>query len=79
MSPRRQRINHIRRTVAVGAASLFLALFAGVAIQMETGHDPALGAQSTSTAATTGGGDDGGSAATDSSATTLAPATTSQS
>ena len=78
MTPRRQRINRIRKRTAVFATSLFLALFAGVAVQMETGHDPALGAQqtptqssSTTVAATTSSS----SAATP----TLSPATTSQS
>lgn len=73
MTPRRKRINHIRRTVAAAVASLFLALFAGVAIQMQTGRDPALDASTTQSSSTSSSNDDGGGA------TTLAPATTSQS
>jgi hypothetical protein len=40
--------------VAAGATGLFLALFAGLYVQMSTDNDPALGAESAQVATTTG-------------------------
>ena len=45
---RRRRVVRIRRTVAVLAVSAFLALWAGLLVQLRTGHDPALGTASSS-------------------------------
>jgi hypothetical protein len=38
----RQRILRIRRSVAVIAVAVFIALFATIYVQMATGNDPAL-------------------------------------
>jgi len=45
----RRRARGIRLRVACGAAALFIAAFAGILIQMATGHDPALSANATRT------------------------------
>jgi hypothetical protein len=39
---RRRRVGRIRRRVAAGAVSLFIASTAGVTVQLVSGHDPAL-------------------------------------
>ncbi|MBN1528260.1 MAG: hypothetical protein JW895_04330 [Thermoleophilaceae bacterium] len=54
MSPR-ERARRIRQTVAALAVAAFLALFAGIYVQMATGHDPALGASAAQTAASDSG------------------------
>jgi hypothetical protein len=48
MTARRMRILRIRRAVAVVAVALFVALFAGIYVQMAAGRDPALGTTTTS-------------------------------
>jgi hypothetical protein len=46
IAARRARIRRIRARVAAGATALFIALFSGLYVQMASGHDPALGAES---------------------------------
>lgn len=46
LAARHARVRRIRVRVAASATALFLALFSGLYVQMATGHDPALGAQS---------------------------------
>ena len=46
VAARRARIRRLRARVAAGATALFLALFSGLYVQMATGNDPALGAES---------------------------------
>ena len=46
LAARRARVRRIRARVAAGATALFLALFAGLYVQMATGNDPSLGAES---------------------------------
>ena len=43
---KRARLRRLRARVAAGAVATFLALFSGLYVQMATGHDPALGAES---------------------------------
>ena len=50
---RRARVRRIRARVAAGATALFLAAFAGLYVQMATGHDPALGASTAQVASAT--------------------------
>ena len=52
LAARRARVRRLRARVAAGATALFLALFAGLYVQMATGHDPALGAKSAQVATT---------------------------
>jgi hypothetical protein len=78
MSPARQRVHNLRRRVIAASVALFIALFSGITIQLASGHDPALKAQSTSAVTQPA------SSATTSSTTQranqpLAPVTTSQS
>ncbi len=42
----------IRRRVATGAVALFLATWALIAVELITGHDPALASRKTTTVAT---------------------------
>ena len=81
---RRRRVVRIRRTVAVLAVSAFLALWAGLLVQLRTGHDPALGtASSSASSGTSSSGADSGAAGSDtttpSTSDSLPSATTSQS
>ena len=46
VAARRARVRRIRARVAAGATALFIALFSGLYVQMATGNDPALGAES---------------------------------
>ena len=46
VAARRARIRRIRARVAAGATALFIALFSGLYVQLATGNDPALGAES---------------------------------
>ena len=77
---RHRRVNAIRARVTAAAVALFIALFGGIAIQLASGHDPALAAKSTKS--------ETNAAATittssvtenDQSLRTLSPVTTSQS
>jgi hypothetical protein len=83
MSPLRQRVHDLRRRLVAASVALFIALFGGIAIQLASGHDPALRSDkaatapagtstSTSTSTTTAIGASSGQ-------TTVAPVTTSQS
>ena len=48
---RATRTRAIRRRVATGAVALFVGAWAWIAIELVTGHDPALAARKTSTVA----------------------------
>ena len=50
---KRARVRRLRARIAAGATALFLALFSGLYIQMASGNDPALGAESAQVATTT--------------------------
>jgi hypothetical protein len=50
---RRQRIQHIRVTVAGVALTVFIALFATIYVQMASGHDPVLAKRAAATATAT--------------------------
>ena len=52
VAARRARVRRIRARVAAGATAAFLALFSGLYVQMATGNDPALGAESAQVAST---------------------------
>jgi hypothetical protein len=39
---RRRRVTQIRKRIAAAAAALFIAVFAGITVQLASGHDPAL-------------------------------------
>jgi hypothetical protein len=52
VAARRARIRRLRVRVAAGATALFFALFSGLYVQMATGNDPALGAESAQVATT---------------------------
>ena len=69
LAARRARVRRIRGRVATGATALFLALFSGLYVQMATGNDPALGAESAQVATTATGtaASDAGSSDTTSS------------
>lgn len=47
---RRTRARMIRKRVAAGAATLFIGVWAVIAVELVTGHDPALAAHKSSTA-----------------------------
>ncbi len=87
LARRRERIKHIRQTVAALTAAAFLALFGGIYAQMVAGKDPALGTSvvakaTTSTSASSGTDDEATSRPrrSSSSSTDSPPAvTTSQS
>lgn len=49
---RRARTRTIRRRVATGAVALFLATWALIAVELVSGHDPALASRKTTTVAT---------------------------
>ena len=50
---KRARVRRLRARIAAGATALFLALFSGLYIQMASGNDPALGAESAQIATAT--------------------------
>jgi uncharacterized iron-regulated membrane protein len=83
---RRRRIWRIRHAVVALSLAMFIALFAGLYVQMAAGRDPALGSQTAATSSTSGdtssaaaSGDTG--ASSDNAANSSAPSavTTSQS
>jgi hypothetical protein len=83
---RHRRVKTIRARITAAAAALFIALFGGIAVQLASGHDPALaakGTKSTSSAAATATSaavtDDSQSSADGKSSNALTPVTTSQS
>jgi hypothetical protein len=47
LAARRARITRIRKAVATASIVIFVALFSAIYVQMATGRDPALAAQST--------------------------------
>jgi len=51
LSARRRRVARIRPAVAAAAVSVFIALFSTVYVQMASGNDPVLAAQSTTSVA----------------------------
>jgi hypothetical protein len=53
---RQSRARMIRRRVAAAAVSLFLAAWAVIAVQLVSGHDPALAAHNTSTVGSSASG-----------------------
>ena len=71
---RRARVRRIRARVAAGVTALFIAAFSGLYVQLASGNDPALGAESAQVA-TTGTG----SASTSSSASTSTDSSSSSS
>ena len=76
MSPLRQRVHNLRRRLVAGSVALFIALFAGITVQLASGHDPALSSTSSKAAVTQ---QSTPSTVTASQATSVAPVTTSQS
>ena len=52
VAARHARVRRIRGRIAAAATALFLALFSGLYVQMATGNDPALGAESAQAATT---------------------------
>jgi hypothetical protein len=85
MSPLRQRVHDLRRRLVAASVALFIALFGGIAIQLASGHDPALRSDKAATApagtSTSTSTSTSTTAATGASSgqTTVAPVTTSQS
>jgi hypothetical protein len=77
---RTARIRLIRRRIAAGAVTLFIAVWALIAVVLVTGHDPAL-AGKTATASTTTAGSSGTSSGTTAgtSSSAVSSVTTSQS
>ena len=78
---RRARTRTIRRRVATGAVALFLATWALIAVELVSGHDPALASRKTTTVATSSAqpATTTTSAAQPTSATTTSSVTTRQS
>lgn len=52
LAVRRHRVRRIRRRVVAGASVLFAVLTAAIAVQLSTGHDPALASTAKAQAAT---------------------------
>ena len=77
ITARRARVRRIRARVAAGTVALFIAAFSGLYVQLASGNDPALGAESAQVATTTSSS----SASTDTGSGTQgsAPITTSAS
>lgn len=78
LAARRARTHRLRVGVAAAAASTFIALFAGLYVQMASGHDPALGSTGSSSAAVAQAPAQSQSE-TQTSSGTVAPLTTGQS
>jgi hypothetical protein len=83
---RHRRVKTIRARITAAAVALFIALFGGIAVQLASGHDPALAAKSTKSTsnaaatATSAAVTDGGRSSDDSQpSNALTPVTTSQS
>ena len=83
VAARRARVRRIRGRIAAAATALFLALFSGLYVQMATGNDPALGAESAQVATATSSSDDTTTSSDDTSTSSSeqdsAPMTTSAS
>ena len=58
VAARHARVRRIRGRIAAAATALFLALFSGLYVQMATGNDPALGAESAQVVTATTSSDD---------------------
>jgi hypothetical protein len=86
LGARRRRISQIRRTVAALSLAIFIALFAGLYVQMAAGRDPVLGSQTVAASSGSSAGsssssaDSGSSTSSDTGASASTTAvTTSQS
>jgi hypothetical protein len=81
LTARRARVARIRKTVTAVAATVFLALFATIYIQMAAGKDPALGTTVTTAqvGTTSSSSSDDSTTSSDDSSTTSEPVTTAQS
>ena len=75
---RRARIRRIRARVAAGVTALFIAAFSGLYVQLASGNDPALGAESAQVA-TTGTGTGSASTTSSTSASTSTDSSSSSS
>jgi hypothetical protein len=63
----RQRVLQIRRRVAAATVTVFIALFAGLYVQMASGNDPTLGSSATTSATSTTSSSSSSSSSDDSS------------
>jgi hypothetical protein len=79
VAARRAHVRRLRARIAASATALFLALFSGLYIQMATGNDPALGAESAQVATTTTTASDSGDDTSSGTEEESAPMTTSAS
>lgn len=70
LGARRRRISQIRRTVAALSLAIFIALFAGLYVQMAAGRDPVLGSQTVAASSGSSGGSSSSSADSDSGSST---------
>lgn len=76
LQARRRRVSHIRRRMVGVATATFLATAGGIAIQLVSGHDPALAHSSASKVASAGGsGSSSGTGSSSGSATTSGAST----
>lgn len=76
---RAMRTRMIRRRVATGAAALFIGTWAWIAIELVSGHDPALAARKTSTVASSSAQSATSTSSTTSSGTSASDGTTGSS
>jgi hypothetical protein len=83
---RRRRIQRLRRTVVALSLAMFIALFAGLYVQMAAGRDPVLGSQTVATGSGSSSSGSSGSSestststSTDNGAASSTAVTTSQS
>ena len=67
---RRRRIARIRGTVVALSLAVFIALFAGLYVQMAAGRDPVLGSQAVTTTAGSGTSSSSGTASSPDSSST---------
>jgi hypothetical protein len=72
---RRRRIQRLRRTVVALSLAMFIALFAGLYVQMAAGRDPVLGSQTVATGS--GASSSGSSGSSDGTATSSDTTSTS--
>jgi hypothetical protein len=77
IAARRARVRRIRARVTAGAIALFIAAFSGLYVQMTSGNDPVLGAESAQVA--TAGASASSTTSTSSTTPDAAPMTTSAS
>ena len=62
LGARRRRISQIRRTVGAFSLAIFIALSAGLYVQMAAGRDPVLGSQTVAASSGSSGGSSSSSA-----------------